>query len=145
MGLYVLLAIFAAVIGLFVTGAAIFTAWAFYSSRSKTTNDGAREIGDTAQNEGKWSWFLRWTVADYAALFLFGFGTVFLLTDLIGVSKDRDLYPMYHFAYLLCGTLFSFMGMLFMFVRLALVLRLTGGTASAGHHSHEPDQAEQAE
>ncbi|MFB9752999.1 hypothetical protein ACFFNY_15650, partial [Paenibacillus hodogayensis] len=89
-------------------------------------------------------WFLRWTLADYAALFLFGFGIVFLLTDLIGVARDRDMYPMYHYAYLLCGTIFSFMGMLFTLVRLALVLRLTGGAAGNGHDPHKPDKAKQA-
>lgn len=144
--MYIALAIFASLVGLFVTGAAVFTAWAFYASRKKAAGAERPEGKTAAAAEGNpWSWFMRWTVADYAALFLFGFGAVFLLTDLVGVAKDRDQFPMYHYAYLLCGIVFSFMGMLFTFVRLVLVLRLAGGSAAAHHHPHKPDQTEHAE
>jgi hypothetical protein len=144
--MYIALAVFASLVGLFVTGAAIFTAWTFYASRKKTVEVQQQDGNAPAAAAGNpWSWFLRWTVADYAALFLFGFGAVFLLTDLVGVAKDRDQFPMYHYAYLLCGIVFSFMGMLFTFVRLALVLRLTGGSAAAHHHPHKPDQTKHAE
>lgn len=146
--MYTILAIFAGLIGLFVTGVAVFTAWAYYSTRARLKQAGQQPEGETPAGEpdiSPWDWFLRFTVADYAALFLFGFGAVFLITDLIGVMKDRDMFPMYHFGYLLCGILFCLMGMLFMFVRLVLVLRLTGGASASAHHPHEPDQPEQAE
>ncbi|MBD2865416.1 hypothetical protein [Paenibacillus oceani] len=145
------LAIFASIVGLFVTGAAVFTAWAFFATRNNQVKAQTAEAADgrelAVQEAGAppWSWFLRWTVADYSALFLFGFGAVFLIVNLVGVSKDRDLYPDYHFAYLLCGFIFSFLGMLFTFVRLAMVLRLTRRLMPAGDHPHKPDQAQQAE
>lgn len=144
--MYIALAIFASAIGLFVTGAAVFTAVAFYSSRKRAADEPSR-ADKTGQPPagGTLDWFMRWTLADYAILFLFGFGIVFLLTDLIGVAKEKELYPPFHYAYLLCGIIFSFMGMLFTFVRLALVLRLTGRSAAAAHHAHKPDQAQQAE
>jgi len=141
--MYIALAIFASVIGLFVTGAAIFTAWAYYSSRHRPADSGKE--GQPSAAGSTLDWFMRWTVADYAVLFLFGFGFVFLVTDLVGVAKDRELYPMYHYAYLLSGIIFASMGMLFTFVRLALVLRLTGKSAPVGHHAGEPNQTEQSE
>lgn len=145
--MYIALAIFASLVGLFVTGAAIFTAWAFYASRKKEDEARRREAAGHSDEAGDrpMDWFMRWTVADYAALFLFGFGLVFLLTDLIAVGKDRDQFPMYHYAYLLCGVVFSGMGMLFTLARLAVVLRLAGRPAAAHHHSDKPDQTEQSE
>ncbi|PYI56495.1 hypothetical protein [Paenibacillus flagellatus] len=149
--MYIALAVFAGLLGLFVTGAAVFTAWAYYASRKSgaAAPEGEPNRPDAAGGpEGPpASWFLRWTVADYAALFLFGFGVVFLLADLTGLSADREQYqyPPYHYAYLLCGFVFSFMGMLFTIVRLAMVIRLAGRASSPGHHAYKPHQAQQAE
>jgi len=141
--MFIALAIFASVVGLFATGAAIFTAWAFQASRGQGGAGASRERpAPTAPPSG---WLLRWTVADYATILLFGFGFVFLLVDLIGVIRDRELYPLYHYGYLLCGFIFTLMGMLFAFARLAIVIWLAGRIAGAGHQAGEPDQAEQAE
>ncbi|MDF2721613.1 MAG: hypothetical protein K0Q59_1288 [Paenibacillus sp.] len=139
--MYIALAIFASVLGLFVTGAAAFTAWSFYTAR-KTAAEHARQ-GETAYSEAHadiWGWFLRWTIVDYAALLLFGFGFVFLLADLAGVMKEREIFPMYHLAYLVCGIVFCFLGMLFTITRLGLVLRLTRSSAAARHHADKPKQ-----
>lgn len=149
--MFIALAILASIVGLFVTGAAVFTAWAFYATRKTRVKAEQAEAADghekAVQDAGSppWSWFLRWTVVDYSALFLFGFGAVFLIVNLAAVSKDRDLYPDYPYAYLLCGIIFSFLGMLFTFVRLAMLLRLTSRLMPAGDHPHKPDQAEKPE
>lgn len=140
---YVYLAIFAGVVGLFVTGAAILMVYAFMAARKQRAADAADGESGAIQHEA-WSWFMRWTAADYAVLLLFGFGFVFLLTDLVGVARDRDQFPMYHYAYLLCGVIFSSLGMLFSFLRLAIVLRLAR-RSTARDHTGKPDKAEQAE
>jgi hypothetical protein len=141
----VALAIFGSVLGLSVTAASFYTAWA------------VRQLGkerETAEERAALAarLFLRWTVYDAAVLALFGCGLLLLVADLVGVLRDRAAYPLYHYAYLLCGVVFSALGMLFVLVRLAIVLQ-TGHTASAAglldgsangngaappHHHHEP-------
>lgn len=148
--MYIALAVFASVLGLFVTGAAVVTAWGVYAALKRTNgtepNDSADSVKPAAA--AAQSWLLRWTIADYAAVLLFGCGIVFLLADLAGVAGDRDQYPPYHYAYLLCGFVFSLLGMLFTIVRLAVVIRLassTDGARPAVYHPHKPNEAQQAE
>lgn len=136
--MYTALAVFAAVIGLIVTGAAVYTAWyVFQLRKEKEEVPGGSPFMASA--------LLRWTVFDYGLLILVLAGLVFLLADLIGVMRDRDLYPYYHYGYLMSGFIFTLLGLLFMLSRLFVVLRLAGKTAAAPHDHYEPDQAHQAD
>ncbi|MDF2927597.1 MAG: hypothetical protein K0R57_6511 [Paenibacillaceae bacterium] len=130
--LYTLLAVFAAVLGLGVTAAAVYTAWYVYQLRRKNSNG---QHLDPAL-------LLRWTVFDYAVLLIVLTGLIFLLADLIGVVNDRDLYPYYHYGYLVSGFIFTLLGVLFMLARLFLVLRLAEKGLTAPNQHHKPHQAD---
>lgn len=136
--MYTTLAVFASVLGLTVTGAAVYTAWYVFQLRKGEAPGQTRGLFDHSA-------LLRWTVFDYALLMLSLTGLLFLLVDLIGVMKERDLYPYYHYGYLLSGFIFTLLGVLFMLSRLFLVLRLAGHGPSAPHNHDEPNQAHQAE
>lgn len=136
--MYITLAVFASVLGLAVTGAAVYTAWYVYRLRRGGGEEPAGEPLDRTV-------LLRWTLFDYALLLLSLIGLLFLLTDLIGVLRDRDLYPYYHYGYLLSGFIFTLLGLLFMLTRLFLVLRLANQCLAAPHDHHEPNEAHQAE
>jgi hypothetical protein len=129
------LAIFGSLVGLFVTGAAVFTAW-LYVQHKKQPGKTIKHLPD----------LLQWTVFDYALMILFAVGSLFLFTDALAVLRDRASYPMYHYGYLLCGFVFTFLGMFFMAVRLSLVFCMirAGRLSAANHHDH-PGQADQAE
>ncbi|TBL73217.1 hypothetical protein [Paenibacillus thalictri] len=129
-----ILAIFAGIIGLFVTGAAVFTAWVYVQRRKE---------GGT---QPKLPDLTKWSVFDAALLILFALGFVFLLTDVVAVIRDQASYPMYHYGYLLCGFIFTCMGMLFMVVRLAMLLSFMRAdrVPAPNEHSH-PSQADSAE
>ncbi|WP_438448652.1 hypothetical protein [Gorillibacterium sp. sgz5001074] len=136
--MYTALAIFASVIGLLVTGAAVYTAWFVWKLRQEKKDplDGNSFVASA---------LLKWTVFDFGLVFLVLAGLVFLLADLVGVMKDKDLYPYYHYGYLISGFIFCLLGLLFLLTRLFLVLRLAGKGAAAPHHHHEPNQAHQAD
>ncbi len=133
--LYTILQVFAAILGLAVTGGAVYTVWRLFQAKGKTGAPGKLER----------QLLLRWTVFDYAVLALVLIGLVFLLADVIGVIKDRDQYPYYHYGYLLSGFIFSLVGLVFMLVRLAMVLRLANPDPSAVDEGNKPDQAYHAE
>lgn len=133
--LYTILQIFAAVLGLAVTGGAVYTVWRLFQAKGKTGAPGKLER----------QLLLRWTVFDYAVLALVLIGLVFLLADVIGVINDRDQYPYYHYGYLLSGFIFSLVGLVFMLVRLIMVLRLANPDPSAVDQGNKPDQAYHAE
>jgi hypothetical protein len=65
---------------------------------------------------------------------------------LLGVLRDRQSYPLYHFGYLLSGIVFALLGMLFLLLRHGIVLQAarSGDRSFPGHH-HEPNHADQAE
>ncbi|GAB2696716.1 hypothetical protein ACFQWB_12105 [Paenibacillus thermoaerophilus] len=93
----------------------------------------------------------RWTVADYAAVFLFLIGFVFLLAVSLLSIRDRAELPYYHLGYVLTGfVVISFAG-LFAFVRLFVLLRLIAGAkalsvrAASSEHQEQPDEADRAE
>jgi hypothetical protein len=136
--MYTTLAVFASVLGLAVTGAAVYTAWYVFQLRK-----GKEGVDPPGQFER--TLLLRWTLFDYSLLLLSLIGLLFLLTDLIGVLRDRDLYPYYHYGYLLCGFIFTLLGLLFMLARLFVVLRLANQGSAAPHNHDEPDEAHQAE
>lgn len=142
------LAIFGSLLGLSVTAASFYTAW--------VVRQLGKERGSSEERAALASrLFLQWTVYDAAVLALFGCGLLLLIADIVGVLRDRAAYPLYHYGYLLCGVIFSALGMLFVLVRLAVVLQ-TGqaaaasllkrgsadGGAAAPHHHHEPGQAD---
>ncbi|MFC0211134.1 hypothetical protein ACFFK0_01510 [Paenibacillus chartarius] len=134
------LAVFGSVLGVAVTAALIYTAWAVRQL--------ANQRGGTpeAQTEAAAKLFMHWSAFDAAVLALFGCGTLLLLADLLGVLRDRASYPLYHYGYLLCGVVFSFLGMVLMVIRLAIVLRtsrlISGQPPSArgGARSGTPDE-----
>lgn len=148
--MYTALAIFASLIGLFVTGAALFTAWFVYQERKSPPAQ--QEESDANVPESRPSMLQsmallqRWMVWDWAVVLLFGTGAVFLFTDLIAVARDREQFPPYHYGYLLCGFIFCTMGMIFAFVRILTLLWLNRGSRSMGaDHSDEPHHADHTE
>ncbi|WP_309123315.1 hypothetical protein [Paenibacillus sp.] len=110
MDLYSMLAGAAAVIALLVAGFGVFAAYMAFGAR--------REAVRTALG--------RWTVFDYLILAVFLIGTLFLLADAVGVMKDRDAYPYYHYGYLLSGLVYNALAGVFLFVRLGMTFRLLG-------------------
>lgn len=132
---YTILQVFAAVLGLAVTGGAVYTVWMMFQARGKAGAPGKLER----------QLLLRWTVFDYAVLALVLIGLVFLLADVVGVMKDRDQYPYYHYGYLLSGFIFSFVGLIFLLVRLGMVLRLANPDPAAVDQGDKPDQTYHAE
>lgn len=133
--MYPAIAIFAAVLGLIVTGSAVYTAWYVFRLRSK----------NSGQNGFDPAPLFRWTGFDYALLALVLVGLTFLLADVIGVMKERESYPYYHYGYLLSGFVFTLLGLLFLLTRLFLVLRLAHKHAAAPNQHYKPDQAHHAE
>lgn len=132
---YTILQVFAAVLGLAVTSGAVYTVWRMFQAKGKTGAPGKLER----------QLLLRWTVFDYAVLALVLIGLVFLLADVVGVMKDRDQYPYYHYGYLLSGFIFSFVGLIFLLVRLGMVLRLANPDPAAVDQGDKPDQTYHAE
>jgi MFS family permease len=45
----------------------------------------------------------RWTWFDYYMTFLFLFGFIFLVSDVIGVAQQPEVFPSWHFGYVLVG------------------------------------------
>jgi hypothetical protein len=134
-----ILSIFAGVIGLFITAAAIVTLWQIQANRNRLKQAGVPNPSTYAFGE----YFSRWTVFDYAMLFTIGVGMIFLLADLYAVYRDRSSYPPYSFSYLLCGFAFIALGLLNLLFRLSVVLkprRLPG--AASPQHCEKPDHAD---
>lgn len=146
--MYTALAILGSIIGLFVTATAAYTGWLVYQDRKRRTEAAHLpevEEAPAAHASAKPLW-QRWMLWDAAVLLLFGIGAVFLLTDLAAVYRDRDLYPPYHFGYLLCGFTFSVLAMLFAAIRLLALLRSTVGRLPfAPDHQDQPHQTDHAE
>ncbi|WP_127579999.1 hypothetical protein [Paenibacillus koleovorans] len=147
--MYTALGIFASLIGLFVTGAALFVAWYVYEERRKGQEQGGRSgTGSKAEQvpENVRLLLQRWMIWDWAVVILFGLGAVFLFTDLLAVHRDLNLYPPYHYGYLLCGFIFCVLGMLFSFIRLATLIWLNERKAARrADHTYEPQHAYHAE
>lgn len=67
----------------------------------------------------------RWTWFDYYMLFLFLFGFVFLISDVIGVAGQPDVFPSWHFGYVLIGTVILFHVFIYFLARYLFLLRST--------------------
>lgn len=144
MQLYLILAIFAGFVGLVVTGTAVFTIWAVIDLRRKWVTKHPESQVSHAEIAGRY--LMRWTAFDYLVLALFASGLMFLLVDLLSVIRERQLYPFYHYGYLLSGFIFTLMGMMFIVVRLAIVLKVFKRSAfSSKDHHGKPDEADKPE
>jgi len=144
--MYSVLTITGGVIGLIVTGAAVFVAWSGIEAarRDKLENKQA-DGGESSRMES----LRRWTVMDYAALTLFVLGSLLLFADLIAVSRDRESYPYYHYGYLFSAFIFMIVGMLFTTVRLGVLLHrpknlnhVSDGLPPLHHEHGEPYKAD---
>ncbi|MCP1311846.1 hypothetical protein [Paenibacillus tyrfis] len=149
-------------IGLVVTGSAVLLAWTVYSRAQAEAAPLAAPEGAAAQTKERpedqpslsaalvrqaGPHLARWTFFDYVLLALFAVGSLFLFTDLLAVLRDAEQYPPYHFAYLLCGFVFTLAGMLMMLVRLALTIASIRSERPlpAPDHQDHPGHAEQAQ
>lgn len=140
------LAIFGGLLGLFITGVAMYTAWMVHQLwRQQAASPRAVSQVDIAV-----TYFSKWTIIDYAVIGLFLIGLLLLLAELIALLRDQTEIANFHFTYLLTGIIISVMGMLFMFVRLVVVLGFVKSGALhrtvtvAPNHQNEPDDTEHA-
>lgn len=136
--MYAALALLGAVIGLAVTGAAVMTAWRIQRKwKLQLEHDQHEDTAILSRSEMAAMLLMKWTAIDYAALLLFVLGSMLLAADMLAAWRDRGDYPFYHFGYLLSGIAFSFLGMLFMAVRLGIVLWLSRSARSFSPHDHD--------
>ncbi|MCG7213407.1 hypothetical protein [Paenibacillus mucilaginosus] len=145
-----ILAILGAALGLAATGTAVWMAWSVWSAGragAAAAADGTGGAKPGLLPHLQAAVPRQWTYFDYMLLLLFLTGSMFLFTDLIAVLRDAELFPPYHYGYLLCGFVFSFTGMLMMAVRLFLVLSsgASGSVAPAENHQDQPGEREHAE
>lgn len=135
--MYIILAIAAAVAAMIIVGFGVFAAYLLIGGKQR----------DQMANLLK-----RWTVFDYILLGAFLIGSLFLLADLIGVIRDREAYPYYHFGYLLSGFAYNLIAGIGLTIRLGLTLRAaekpaeeSSAAPGADEHHREPSQAQEAE
>jgi hypothetical protein len=139
--MYLALTIFAVVLGALVTLTAVFTAWVIWHHARSLQGNRQDNLVEAASR-----YLLKWTLFDYAVLFLFLAGMLFLLTDLIAVIRDHEFFPMYHYGYLMSGFIFTFVAMVFMFIRLGIVLRMSrSNDSSTADHHNQPTQTNHSE
>lgn len=145
-----LLAVTGGVLGLAATGSAVLFIWSIYQAGGAESSaaPGTEKPRSAAERLKQAApQLLQWTFFDYVLLALFLIGSLFLFTDLVAVLRDSQLYPPYHYGYLLCGFVFTFGAALMLLIRLTLVLALARGAqrlAGTEHHQHEPNHAEHA-
>lgn len=140
------LAIIGGLLGLFVTGVAIYTAWMVH----QLWRQQAAAPKPSSQVDIAIKYFSKWTIMDYAVVTLFIIGLLLLLAELFAVMRDQIAIANFHFSYLLTGIIISAMGMLLLFVRLIVVLGFIKSGALhrtvtvAPNHQNEPDDTDQA-
>jgi uncharacterized membrane protein len=135
--MYTLLGYIAAFLGVLIIAGAIYTIWSIVKQSKNQQNK--QSVSETVGR-----YFLKWSFMDYAIIIVFLCGMLFLLAEVIAVMKDRESFPLYHYGYLLCGFIFSMLGMLFMVARFAIVLRMVqrmDRVALINHHN-EPNDAD---
>lgn len=144
------LAIMGAVVGLFVTGAGIYTAWTVHQLwRQQAASPRA-----VSQVEIASTYFSRWTIIDFSVVGLFIIGLLLMVAELVAVGRDHTEIANFHWAYLLTGIVLSAMGMLLLFIRLIVVLSFPTGKgqaqglqsspAIAPNHQNEPNDTNDA-
>ncbi|UQZ82761.1 hypothetical protein SK3146_01921 [Paenibacillus konkukensis] len=139
-----MLAILGGAVGLLVTASAVMLIWLFMQRKQRNRSGEETQESPLA---GLSSMLLQWTYFDYALIAVFAIGSLFLFTDAVAVIRDAASYPLYHYGYLLCGFVFTLLGMLFMILRLGVVLSLirTGRAGLAPDHHRHPGDADQTE
>jgi hypothetical protein len=141
-----LLAIIGGLLGLFVTGVAIYTAWMVH----QLWRQQAAAPKAVSQVEIAVKYFSKWTMMDYAVVSLFIIGLLLLLAELFAIVRDQTVIANFHFSYLLTGIIICSMGMLLLFVRLVVVLGFIQSGALhrtvtvAPNHQNEPSDTDQA-
>jgi putative exporter of polyketide antibiotics len=137
--MYTYLAIFAAILGLLLTSAAIYTIWTLTQQRKN-------QQGELTFSQLAGRYFLRWSFFDYTVLVMFLCGMLFLLTEVIAVVREPASFPYHHYGYLLCGFIFSLLGMLFTLARFIIVLRVVRGMdgVSLVNDHQEPNETNAA-
>lgn len=70
-------------------------------------------------------YLLRWTWFDYYMCFVFLFGFIFLISDVIDVAKQQDLYPSWHYGYVLVGIVVLLHAFIYFIARFIFLLRCT--------------------
>ncbi|MDQ0889918.1 hypothetical protein QFZ81_005006 [Paenibacillus sp. V4I9] len=141
-----ILAIIGGLLGLFVTGVGIYTAWMVHQLW-KQQGAAPKPAG---QVEIAVKYFSKWTVIDYAVILLFIIGLLLLLAELFAVWRDQTVIANFYFSYLLTGIIISAMGMLLLFVRLVVVLGFIQSGALhrtvtvSPDHQNEPDNTDKA-
>lgn len=92
------LAIMGAVVGLFVTGAGIYTAWTVHQLwRQQAASPRA-----VSQAQIAVTYFSRWTIIDYSVVGLFIIGLLLMIAELVAVGRDHTEIANFHwgvFAY----------------------------------------------
>jgi predicted metal-binding membrane protein len=141
------LAIFGSFLGLVVTGIALYTAWIIHQLW-KQQADSPRAFSPA---EIAARYLSRWTVLDYAVLGVSAIGLLLLVADLFAVMRDRASFPPYHIFYLLCGLIFSMMGVSLLVVRLFVVIGINRPPAETSQspispkHHDQPNDTDHAE
>jgi hypothetical protein len=143
------LAIFGGILGLIVTGIALYTAWIIHQLwKQQAASPRAFSSAEIATR-----YLSRWTVLDYAVSGISAIGLLLLAADFFAVMRDRASFPPYHIFYLLCGLIFSMMGILLLVVRLFVVIGINKPHAEAGisqspvspKHHDQPNDTDRAE
>jgi hypothetical protein len=102
-------------------GFVILTSWiAMEWSRRKEGNRTGRSL---SRFEFAERYMLRWTWFDYYMLMLFMFGFVFLLGDVVGVARQPEIYPSWHYGYVLIGAVVLFHAFGYFIFRYVFLLR----------------------
>ncbi|OCT12123.1 hypothetical protein A8709_30180 [Paenibacillus pectinilyticus] len=141
------LAIIGGIVGLFVTGAGIYTAWSVHQLwRQQAASPRA-----VSQVEIAVTYFSRWTVIDFSVVGLFIIGLLLMIAELVAVGRDHTEIANFHWAYLLTGIIISAMGMVLLFLRLLVVLSflptdtLQRTTTISPNHQNEPNDTNHPE
>ncbi|MCR8643919.1 hypothetical protein NV379_14785 [Paenibacillus sp. N1-5-1-14] len=137
--LNVIIAIIGSLIGLAVTGGAIYTVWFMLQARKLSEGQDAGNKPHHLPVE-----LLRWNVLDYMLIGLFLVGMLMLGADLFAVLRDKASFPDYHIAYLVGGFIFSFLGMVLLFLRFMMLYHALHA-ASLPNHKAKPDHGDHAE
>ncbi|WP_148497754.1 hypothetical protein [Paenibacillus senegalensis] len=128
--MYDLLAALAAAIGVIAVGAALYTLLRISFNRA--------ESGNVVERAEKY--FQRWTALDAVMIALFAIGALFLMADVIGIVRERNLLAYHHYGYTISGVVYCLTGMLFMVGRLIFVLRRVRRLASFPQQHQKPNQ-----
>lgn len=121
-------------IGISITGIA-FTFLAWISIEWNRYRESKRTGKSIPRFEHAKVYLNRWTWLDYYMLLLFLFGFVFLVSDVIGVARQPEVFPSWHFGYVLIGIVVLFHAFLYFLMRYLFLLGLNQDSKGPSHHS----------